>query len=83
MAPFFQKALLLPAPELERVVSASPLQTWEYDEVPWMEVMRYIRIAGTINRDVCTYISYPSGRNYKSLLVFMLMYKRSLHLRPE
>lgn len=28
----------MPAPE--RVVSDDPLQTWEYDEIPWMEVKR-------------------------------------------
>lgn len=38
VAPIFQKFLAIPAPVKERVVSAVPLQTWEYDEIPWMEV---------------------------------------------
>lgn len=38
VAPFYQKTLLLPAPAKERIVSTNPLYTWEYDEVPWMEV---------------------------------------------
>ena len=38
IGPFFQKSLLLPMPAPEKVVSSSPLHTWEYDEIPWMEV---------------------------------------------
>ncbi|CAM9268601.1 unnamed protein product [Ectocarpus fasciculatus] len=36
---FFQKALVLPVPSADKVASLSPLQTWEYDEVPWMEAL--------------------------------------------
>ncbi|CAM9479741.1 unnamed protein product [Ectocarpus sp. 13 AM-2016] len=36
---FFQKALVLPAPSADNVASLSPLQTWEYDEIPWMEAL--------------------------------------------
>ncbi|CAM9277975.1 unnamed protein product [Hapterophycus canaliculatus] len=36
---FFQKNLLLPMPAAERVVSAMPLHTWEYDEIPWMKAL--------------------------------------------
>lgn len=43
VAPFFQKALLLPAPTEKQVVSTSPLYTWEYDEIPWMEVRGLFR----------------------------------------
>jgi len=39
---FFQKNLLLPMPTPERVVSDDPLFTWEYDEIPWMEVILLI-----------------------------------------
>ena len=38
IGPFFQKGLLLPMPVPEKVVSTYPLHTWEYDEIPWMEV---------------------------------------------
>lgn len=38
VGPFFQKGLLLPMPAPEKVVSTAPLHTWEYDEIPWMEV---------------------------------------------
>lgn len=38
VAPFFQKALVLPAPSQDLVASTAPLHTWEYDEIPWMEV---------------------------------------------
>ncbi|CAM9145497.1 unnamed protein product, partial [Pylaiella littoralis] len=39
IARFFQKSLLLPTPAEQRVVSTAPLQTWEYDEIPWMEAL--------------------------------------------
>lgn len=39
---FFQKALVLPVPSADKVASLSPLQTWEYDEIPWMEVSKLV-----------------------------------------
>eukprot|EP00752_Nemacystus_decipiens_P007447 g6656.t1 len=39
IGPFFQKGLLLPMPAPDKVVSTSPLHTWEYDEIPWMQAL--------------------------------------------
>lgn len=38
-------------PAAEKVVSTSPLHTWEYDEIPWMKVRKLLFAAVNLSQD--------------------------------